>query len=99
MSAILAPTDRLVMLDPLAPRDPGPDIQLFLTVVVVIRDDDIDLLANGLISRIAIQRRRRIVPGQDLPVQILGHDRVIGVLHHRGHEPGGVVFGGSEQVG
>ena len=88
MGAVLAPADRLVVLDPLAPRDPGPDVQLFLAVVVIISNDDVDLLADGLIRRVAVQRGRRIVPGQDLPAQILGHDRVVGVLHHRGHIPG-----------
>ena len=71
------------MLDPLAPRDPGADIEFLLAPVRVVGDHDVDLLADGLIRGVAVQRGRRIVPGQDLPVQILGLDRVVGVLHDR----------------
>ena len=71
------------------PGDPGPDVEFLLAPRRVVRDDDVDRLADSLLGGVAVHLGRGVVPGQDPAVQVLGHDGVVGVLHDRGLVLGG----------
>ncbi len=71
------------MHEPLALPDPIADVEFLLPPLRILGDNDLNWLARGLLGRIAVHPGRGIVPVQDPALQILRHDRVVGVLHDR----------------
>src|SRR6266568_679339 len=53
-SAVLPSPGRVVVLDPLTARDPGPDVEFLLPLGLVLRDDNVDRPADRLLGRVAV---------------------------------------------
>jgi hypothetical protein len=76
------PSHRLEVLDPLPFEQPGQD--LFLLVSPFGRDDQVDLLSDGLLGGVAEQAFGPGVPGPDRAVERLADDGVAGGLDDGG---------------
>jgi hypothetical protein len=74
-AAVLALSDRLVVVDPIAHTDPAQN--LIDLGVAIIRHEDRDVAADGLSGPEPVQTLGGGVPGQNGPVQALREDGVV----------------------
>ena len=78
---VLRESDRLVVLDVVAPAEPGQD--LVLLGLALVRDQQPDAPAHHLVGRVAEDPLRARIPAADRPIQRLAQDRVRGRVHDR----------------